>query len=253
MPPSDPSPPPSSGADSPSADVGRAAAHHATPRGHALVTAGPTEEPIDAVRFLGNRSSGRMGLAIAEALLDRSWRVTLAVGPIRTEVPAMFRESAPGGGIDRDDPHARLLRFRTSQDLEALLRRELPQSDLVVMAAAVADYRPRSVSEGKMRRSAQGLTIELVGVPDLLASTVPSRKAGARVFGFALEPKDRLESSARDKLVRKDLAGIVANPLETMDAPDVDGTVFLRDGRVLAPGSRLPKAAFARWLAGVIA
>jgi phosphopantothenoylcysteine decarboxylase/phosphopantothenate--cysteine ligase len=219
----------------------------------ALVTAGPTEEPIDEVRFLGNRSSGRMGLAIADALLACGWRVTLAVGPIRTEVPTHFREPIPGQEIDRDDPQARLLRFRTSHELEGLLRRELPQSDLVVMAAAVADFRPRSVGEGKLRRSAQGMTLELEGVPDLLASTVPSRKPGARVFGFALEPAERLEASARDKLVRKDLAGIVANPLETMDAADVDGTVFLRDGRVLAPGSRLPKDAFARWLAGVIA
>jgi phosphopantothenoylcysteine decarboxylase/phosphopantothenate--cysteine ligase len=219
----------------------------------ALVTAGPTEEPIDAVRFLGNRSSGRMGLAIADALLARGWRVTLAVGPIRTEVPSHFREPIPGPEIDRDDPQARLLRFRTSQDLEALLLRELPQSDLVVMAAAVADYRPRSVGAGKMRRSTEGMTLELEGVPDLLASTVASRKPGARVFGFALEPAERLEASAKDKLVRKDLSGIVANPLETMDAPDVDGTVFLRDGRVLSPGSRLPKDAFARWLAGVIA
>jgi phosphopantothenoylcysteine decarboxylase/phosphopantothenate--cysteine ligase len=231
--------------------------HHCAHR-RALVTAGPTEEPIDAVRFLGNRSSGRMGLAIAEALLARGWRVTLAVGPIRTDVPSHFREPIPGRGTDADgprsdDPQARLLRFRTSRDLEDLLRRELPQSDLVVMAAAVADYRPRSVDAGKMRRSAEGMTLELEGVPDLLASTAPSRKAGAQVFGFALEPAERLESSARDKLVRKDLAGIVANPLETMDAPDVDGTVFLRDGRVLSPGSRLPKDAFARWLAGVIA
>jgi phosphopantothenoylcysteine decarboxylase/phosphopantothenate--cysteine ligase len=134
-----------------------------------------------------------------------------------------------------------------------VLLNELPQTDLVVMAAAVADYRPRTVSEGKLRRSADGMTIELEGVPDLLATTRASRKPGARVFGFALEPAERLVQSAQDKLVRKDLAGIVANPLETMDAPDVDGTLFLRDGRSMSPGTRLPKDEFARWLTGVIA
>ena len=213
------------------------------PRGAALVTAGPTEEPIDAVRFLGNRSSGKMGLAIAEALRARRWAVTLAIGPIRTDVPTTLA----------DDPHVRIVRFRTSRELEALLLTELPQTDLVVMAAAVADYRPRTVSEGKLRRSADGMTIELEGVPDLLAATRAARKPGARVFGFALEPAERLVQGAHDKLVRKDLAGIVANPLETMDAPDVDGTLFLRDGRSLSPGTRLPKDDFARWLAGVIA
>jgi phosphopantothenoylcysteine decarboxylase/phosphopantothenate--cysteine ligase len=201
----------------------------------ALVTAGPTEEPIDDVRFLGNRSSGRMGLAIAVALADLGWRVRLAVGPIRVTTPSHH--------------HVEVVPFRTSRDLEALLRAELPNAELVVMAAAVADYRPTAVSTGKMRRSADGLTLALEGVPDLLATTREARGEGSRVFGFALEPAERLRASALEKLERKDLAGIVANPLETMDAPDIDGTLFLRDGQVLSPGTRLPKDAFARWLA----
>ncbi|MFZ4751236.1 MAG: phosphopantothenoylcysteine decarboxylase [Phycisphaerales bacterium] len=208
----------------------------------ALVTAGPTEEPIDTVRFIGNRSSGRMGIEIAEALLAQGFHTVLALGPIRTEVPERLR----------DHPRATILRFRSSQELESLLRRELPEADLVVMAAAVADFRPRSASEGKMKRTDAGLTLELEGVPDLLASTRAARKPGARVFGFALEPRDRLERSAREKLERKDLAGIVANPLETMDAPDIEGTLFLRDGSVHAPapaGERVSKSAFAGWLA----
>lgn len=221
----------------------------------ALVTIGPTEEPIDAVRFIGNRSSGQMGLAIAESLISRGWSVVAAVGPIRVPLPAVLG----------DHPHARVERFRTSRDLESLLRRELPKSDLVVMAAAVADFRPRRVLEGKIGRGSrglkqglkhgleQGLELDLEPVPDLLSTTRDARKPESRVFGFALEPAERLDSSARAKLERKDLAGIVANPLETMDAPDIDGTLFLRDGRVLGPGGRLPKAAFAAWLAGAIA
>jgi phosphopantothenoylcysteine synthetase/decarboxylase len=100
-----------------------------------------------------------------------------------------------------------------------------------------------------MRRTADGLTLALEGVPDLLATTRDARRAGSRVFGFALEPAERLRTSALEKLERKDLTGIVANPLETMDAPNIDGTLFLRDGRVLSPGMRLLKDAFARWLA----
>ena len=204
----------------------------------ALVTAGPTEEPIDSVRFLSNRSSGRMGLALAEALAEKGLAVTLALGPIRSEVPAALR----------DHPEVRVVRFRTSRDLQALLEQTLPSMDLVVMAAAVADYRPVATVDGKLKRSAAGLTPMLEGVPDLLAVTRPLRKPGARVFGFALEPTERLERSALDKLERKDLAGIVANPLETMDAPDIEGTLYLRDGSSHAPGRRLAKGAFASWL-----
>lgn len=213
------------------------------PRPTALVTLGPTEEPLDAVRFLGNRSSGQMGLAIAESLLSRGWLVVAGAGPIRTPIPASFLHH----------PHARVERFRTALDLEALLHRELPRADLVVMAAAVADFRPRSTADGKLRRVDAGLQLDLEAVPDLLASTRGLRKPGSRIFGFALEPANTLRDSALDKLARKDLAGIVANPLETMDAPDIDGTLFLRDGRVLSPGRRLPKPDFAAWLTGVIA
>lgn len=214
-----------------------------------LVTVGPTEEPLDSVRFLGNRSSGRMGLAIAAALRKRGWLVVLALGPIRFGPNRSDALDDVYGGLV-DDPQVRIERFRTARDLEALMLRELPNADLVVMAAAVADFRPVATSEGKLRRSAEGMTIQLEGVPDLLASTKVARKPGARVIGFALEPRERLEASAREKLERKDLAGIVANPLETMDAPDVDGILFLRDGTVRSPGGRVSKAAFADWLAG---
>ncbi|MCE2884978.1 MAG: phosphopantothenoylcysteine decarboxylase [Planctomycetaceae bacterium] len=221
-----------------------------------LVTAGPTEEPIDEVRFIGNRSSGRMGVALAHAFADAGASVRLALGPIRVAPP--MRD-----GIA-------ILPFRTSRDLETLLRSELPAADLVVMAAAVADFRPRRTSRGKLRRTGDhandrandhltvhgddqpSLTLELDTVPDLLATTRSLRKVGSRTFGFALEPAEQLRTSALAKLERKDLAGIVANPLETMDAADIDGTLFLRDGRELRPDGRLAKDAFARWLAPIL-
>jgi len=194
-------------------------------RSLAFVTAGPTEEPIDAVRFIGNRSSGRMGVALANALLSKGFDVVLALGPVRGQLPVA---SPPPIAGDRraGAPRLRLERFCSSSDLERLMRAELPAADLVVMAAAVADFRPRSVLDGKMRRSDSGMQLELEGVPDLLTVTRDWRKAGACVIGFALEPRERLESSAREKLARKDLAGIVANPLETIDSADIDGALF---------------------------
>ncbi len=204
-----------------------------------LVTAGPTEEPIDEVRFLGNRSSGRMGIALAEAFAARGAEVVLALGPVRVAVPP-------------EHPRLAVRRFRTADDLLELLTRELPAAELVVMAAAVADYRPRVRSEGKLRRSADGMTIELEGVPDLLATTRGARRPGARVVGFALEPRDRLAASAREKLARKDLDAIVANPLETMDSDDIEGVLVARDGSERSPGGAIPKQAFARWLADAL-
>lgn len=191
------------------------------------------------MRFLGNRSSGRAGIAIAQALAEAGFATTLALGPVRIE-PAHH-------------PHLEVERFRTSRDLEALLRRRLPAADLVVMAAAVADYRPPVATEGKIRRSAEGLRLELEAVPDLLAATADLRKPGARVLGFALEPRERLESSALDKLVRKDLFAIVANPLETMDAPDIEAVVHFRDGTCARPPGSMVKEAFARWLVELLA
>ena len=221
-------------------------------RSLAFVTAGPTEEPIDAVRFIGNRSSGRMGVALANALLSKGFDVVLALGPVRGQLPVA---SPPPIAGDRraGAPRLRLERFCSSSDLERLMRAELPAADLVVMAAAVADFRPRSVLDGKMRRTDSGMQLELEGVPDLLTVTRDWRKAGACVIGFALEPRERLESSAREKIARKDLAGIVANPLETIDSTHIDGRLFLRDGSTRTPGGPCSKEAFADWLTAQIA
>ena len=209
-----------------------------------LVTAGPTEEPIDEVRFVGNRSSGQLGIAVAQAFADSGAAVTLALGPVRIAPP---HPRAGAGGIE-------VARFRTAADLRAVMTRELPSADIVVMAAAVADFRPASREAGKMRRG-EARTLALEPVEDLLSATRAARKPGACIIGFALEPSDELERSARAKLERKDLAGIVANPLETMDAPDIDATVYVRDGtvrRAAPPGTRIAKVDFARWLAAEV-
>jgi phosphopantothenoylcysteine decarboxylase/phosphopantothenate--cysteine ligase len=198
-----------------------------------LVAYGPTHEPIDDVRFIGNRSSGRMGLAIADAFAAAGCAVTAAAGP---------GTPAPAAG--------RTLRFRTAADLLALLRAEWPAHDVLVMAAAVADYRPRSTVAGKMRREDGARTLELEPTEDILAGLAAGTRPDQFVVGFALERPDELEASAAAKLGRKRADAIVANPLGTMDAPDVDGAVLLagQPARWLRPGAPLPKPAFATWL-----
>lgn len=200
----------------------------------ALVAAGPTQEPLDEVRFIGNRSSGRMGRAIAQALGDAGCRVTLAAGP---------GVSAVAG--------TRITSFRTAADLLALLRQEWPGHDLLVMAAAVADYRPAHAPCGKLRREEGPITLEMVPTEDILSGLAGARAPGQYVVGFALERPEDLERSAAAKLERKRADAIVANPLETMDAPDVQATVLFADGSRSAPG-RMPKEDFARWLAAEI-
>lgn len=200
-----------------------------------LITAGPTHEPIDAVRYIANRSSGRMGIALAEAAETRGHRTTLLLGPSPLCPPE-------GTAI-------RTIRFRTTADLEGLLADEWPSHDVLIMAAAVADFRPAAPArDGKLRRQGERMSLELEPTPDLLAGLAGSTRPDQRVIGFALEPADELAASAREKLSRKGLDAIVANPLETMDAEDVTATLILRDGTAIEAPPDLPKAAFASWL-----
>lgn len=201
-----------------------------------LITAGPTYEPIDAVRFVGNRSSGRLGVELARAAHAVGLDVILALGP-NTVAPPSFPE------------RLRVDRFRTCADLEELLLDLWPgHADVLVMAAAVADYRPKQPAPGgKLRRQTEGLTIEMEATPDLVAACTRRKKPGQRVIGFALETQAELMSSAADKIRRKGLDAIVANPLETMDADEIDGLLIRADGRHESPG-RLSKPMFAAWL-----
>ena len=203
-----------------------------------LITAGPTQEPIDAVRFIGNRSSGRLGVALADKAAARGWRVTLLLGP--TSLSPLSSQVA-------------VYRFRTTADLDALLKDQFPHSDVLVMAAAVADYRPRlpngtaDAAQGKLRRSDAGLTLELEPTPDLLAGVSKMGVSGQTIVGFALEPRERLVESAAAKLVRKGMDLVVANPLETMDSEMIHATLLDRAGIVAAPAA-MSKEAFGDWL-----
>lgn len=207
---------------------------------HLLITAGPTQEPIDAVRFIGNRSSGRLGVALADEAARRGCRVTLLLGPS----PLAPTESG-----------VRTLRYRTTADLAGLLEREQPGCDVLVMAAAVADYRPLTTPDllaGKLRRENRAMVIELEPTPDLLAACSSRRRTGQVLIGFALEPEAELLESARRKLERKGVDAIVANPLETMESPDIRAIAVLRGGVERDAGPATPKAQFAGWLMDLV-
>jgi phosphopantothenoylcysteine decarboxylase/phosphopantothenate--cysteine ligase len=192
-----------------------------------LVTAGPTHEPIDAVRFLGNRSSGRMGWSLADAAARRGWTTTLLLGPTESPLPVCSQ--------------VRVRRFRTAAQLADLLDEEWPGHDVLIMAAAVADYRPaRPADDGKLRRDGP-VVLELEPTPDLLAGLAARTRADQVTIGFALEPAERLDVSAREKLARKSLDAIVANPLETM------GSVRWRRPHRISTRSRSPIGCWTGW------
>jgi phosphopantothenoylcysteine decarboxylase/phosphopantothenate--cysteine ligase len=203
-----------------------------------LITAGPTHEPIDAVRYLANRSSGRLGVCLAAAARDSGWDVALLLGP--TPLPS------PAGVLTE--------RFETTADLAALLDRYAPDCDVLVMAAAVADYRPRATAAHKLPRTGEKLVLELEPTPDLVAACAARKRPGQRLIGFALEEPAVLAVRAREKLAQKGLDAMVANPLETMNAEQIRATVYTAGGQVVAPaqGRAMPKDEFAQWLIGWI-
>ena len=201
-----------------------------------LITAGPTREPIDGVRFLGNRSSGKMGAALAAAAVARGADVTLVAGP---ETPAV--------------PGARRIDFETAADLERTLADLAPRADVVVMAAAVADFRPRSPVAGKLSRRTAGseISLTLEAVPDLLAALARARR-GMRPYliGFAAEMAggDALAERAAAKLREKRCDAIVGNDVSASEigfgADDNAVTVLFGDGARHAI-ARAPKRAIA--------
>jgi phosphopantothenoylcysteine decarboxylase/phosphopantothenate--cysteine ligase len=166
-----------------------------------LITAGPTYEPIDPVRGITNRSSGRMGLALAEAALDRGADVTLVLGPVSHTPPSK----------------ARTIQVRSSAEMYDSVVQELEGASIVIMAAAVADYRPAQVADQKIKKDSQdGLVIELERTEDILEE-VCRRKGDRIVVGFAAETQD-LIANARKKLVKKNADLIVANDVSSPDA-----------------------------------
>jgi len=162
-----------------------------------VVTAGGTREPIDPVRFIGNRSSGKMGYAVAEAARDRGAEVILITAPTSLTAPA---------GMD-------VISVETAAEMKEAVVGAVAEADALIMAAAVADYQSKEVSKGKIKKGDAGLTLELVRTPDIL---VEVKGSFVRV-GFAAESDD-LVANAQKKLEQKQLDIIVANDITAADS-----------------------------------
>ncbi len=177
--------------------MGRALGEDPRFRGRSvLITGGPTREPIDPVRFVGNRSSGRMGDALARAAWRRGAGVTLVSGP--TSLP--------------DPPGVDVVRVETAREMHETVRERIGEADVSVFAAAVADFRPVRAHAEKLKRSSAGaqLDLSLAANPDIAAATRSLRRAGSVAVGFALETGDLL-ANAKEKLEAKGFDLLVAN------------------------------------------
>jgi phosphopantothenoylcysteine decarboxylase / phosphopantothenate---cysteine ligase len=196
-----------------------------------LVTAGPTREDIDPVRFLSNRSSGKMGYAVARAAAHRGAKVVLVTGPTALETPA---------GVERVD-------VRSAADMLRAVEARFPECTLAIFAAAVADYRAAEPSESKIKRTPDVLTLRLEPNPDILA-TAARQKGDRLVVGFAAET-DSVAENARKKLAQKNADVMVANDVTAegagFDAETNIVTLLSCDGRDL-PLPRLTKAEVAQ-------
>ncbi len=182
-----------------------------------LITAGPTRERIDAVRFISNRSTGKMGYALAEAAADAGHEVILISGP--TALPSPEK--------------AKLFQVESAAEMADAVYLYAPEADAIIMTAAVADYRPVEVNPGKLKKTDGQMILRLERTEDILAGLGKSRRPEQILVGFAAET-DNVEAYAKDKLQRKKLDYIVANDVSKSDrgfgADSNAVTVFGADG-----------------------
>jgi len=204
-----------------------------------LVTAGGTREAIDAVRYIGNRSSGRMGFAVAAAAADRGADVVVVAANVALE----------------RDPRVSYIEVETTAELAAACEAQAPDADFIVMSAAIADFRPSAERNGKLSRSAaERLTLELEATPDILAGLAAARRDGQKLVGFAAEHGAQGIDRAREKLERKQVDMIVLNDIASegigFDAADNEVTLITVDGEQHLP--RAPKSTIATRLVEAI-
>ncbi len=200
-----------------------------------LITAGPTRERIDPVRFVSNRSSGKMGFAVAQAAREAGATVVLVAGPVSLPTPP---------GVARID-------VESAADMLAAVLRELPGTDIFISTAAVADYRPARAAEQKIKKTAESLELAMERTADVLA-TVAARADRPYAVGFAAETES-VEQNARTKLMKKNLDMIAANEVghdKAFDCDDNQLIVLSRNGRHELP--RAGKLTLARGLIALI-
>jgi len=201
-----------------------------------VVTAGPTREPIDPIRFLSNRSSGKMGYAIASAAIEEGHEVILISGPVALSPP----------------PGASLIQVTTSDQMYDAVHGALAKTDVLVMCAAVADYKPSLIAKEKLKKRDEPLSLELIPTRDILKSLPKTRDYF--VVGFAAETNE-MEKHAREKLRHKNCDMIVANDVSDsavgMESAENAVTIFLHDGE-MKKISRAPKEKIAGVLVKII-
>jgi phosphopantothenoylcysteine decarboxylase/phosphopantothenate--cysteine ligase len=202
-----------------------------------LITAGPTREPLDPVRYLSNRSSGKMGYAIAEATLEAGHEVVLISGPV---------------GIARPRGAA-VIPISTTEEMFDAVQQQARNCDILVMCAAVADYKPKQISKTKIKKRDANLSLELIPTRDILASLPRNRKY--IVVGFAAETEN-VEVNAQKKLQEKHCDVVVANDVSRtdsgMESDENEVTILFRGGEIKKI-SRAPKKIVARELVKIFA
>lgn len=165
-----------------------------------LISAGPTREWIDPVRFLSNPSSGKMGYALARAAVDRGMQVTLVSGPTALKAPA----------------GAEVLFVETAREMQEAMSQRFAKADLIIMSAAVSDHRPETRSKQKQKKEQMRMKLDLVANPDILMELGKQKKNGQTLVGFAAETENLLPN-ARRKLREKNLDWIVVNDVSEKD------------------------------------
>ncbi|HYR24066.1 MAG TPA: bifunctional phosphopantothenoylcysteine decarboxylase/phosphopantothenate--cysteine ligase CoaBC [Chthoniobacterales bacterium] len=203
-----------------------------------LITAGPTREPIDPVRYLSNRSSGKMGYAIAEAAIEAGHEVILISGPVNVDRPR----------------GAAVVPISTSDEMFGAVHQHARGCDVLVMCAAVADYKPKQASKNKIKKRDENLSLELAPTRDILAS-LPTKDRQYVVVGFAAETEN-VEANARKKLQDKNCDVVVANDVSRTDSgmeSDENEVIILFRSGEMKKISRAPKTIVARELVKIFA
>ena len=179
-----------------------------------LITAGPTREKIDPVRFISNRSTGKMGYAIADCAAKRGHQVTLISGPVALPPPA---------GV-------KVIPVESAAEMAEAVHANSPDAEVIIMSAAVADYRPAHPVDSKMKKRPGNLFLELERTEDILGTVGKNKQPGQLLIGFAAETDD-LEKNALDKLQRKNLDWIIANTVSDGFGNDTNKVIiFNRSG-----------------------
>ena len=186
-----------------------------------LITAGPTREPIDPVRFISNRSSGKMGFAVAQAAREAGAQVVMICGPVSLTTPP---------GVQRID-------VESAADMLAAVQAQVQPEDIFISTAAVADYRPAQAADHKIKKTEENLALQMARTTDIIGTLAAGAQRPAFVVGFAAET-DAVEQNARSKMLRKSLDMIAANEVghaKAFDCADNELIVLWRNGRKLLP------------------